>query len=160
MINNVTLVGRLTADPELKYTNSGTAVMSFRVAADRPFKNNQGERDTDFINCQAWRKTAEIIGQYGHKGMLVGVTGRIQTRQYENNEGRTVFVTEVVAENFQMLESKKERQHASPMTEQYNQNQFNNQQQFNQPQKTQQRTSDPFPNNNEQPVINDDDLPF
>lgn len=149
MINNVTLVGRLVADPELKYTNNGTAVMSFRIAADRPFKNNQGERDTDFINCQAWRKTAEIIGQYGHKGMLVGVTGRIQTRNYENNEGRTVYVTEVVVENFQMLQSKNDRQHASPMTEQYNQ-----------PKQTQQRTSDPFPNNNEQPVINDDDLPF
>lgn len=109
MINNVTIVGRLTKDPEVRYTGSGNAVTSFTIAADRPFKNSQGDRDTDFINCVAWRKTAEVISQWASKGMLIGVTGRIQTRNYENNEGRTVYVTEVVVENFQMLESKKQR---------------------------------------------------
>ena len=106
MINNVTLVGRLTRDPELRYTGNGTAVVSFTIAADRPFTNSQGEREADFINCVAWRRTAEVVSNYTHKGSLVGVTGRIQTRSYENNEGRTVYVTEVVVENFRMLESK------------------------------------------------------
>ena len=93
MINNVTLVGRLTRDPELRYTGNGTAVVSFTIAADRPFTNSQGEREADFINCVAWRRTAEVVSNYTHKGSLVGVTGRIQTRSYENNEGRTVYLT-------------------------------------------------------------------
>ena len=106
MINNVVLVGRLTRDAELRYTGSGIAVASFTVAVERPYTNAQGERETDFINCVAWRKTAEIISNYTRKGSLVGVTGRMQTRNYTNNEGRKVYITEVVCENFQMLEPK------------------------------------------------------
>lgn len=106
MINNVVLVGRLTRDVELRYTGSGTAVGNFTIAIDRPFKNASGEKETDFINCQAWRKTAEAIANFTKKGSLIGVQGRMQTRNYENNEGQKVYVTEVVAENVRFLDSK------------------------------------------------------
>lgn len=106
MINNVTLVGRLTRDPELKYTASGKATATFSLAVNRNFTNAEGEREAGFINCVIWRKPAETIANYAHKGTLIGVTGRIQTRNYENQQGKRVFVTEVVAENFQFLESK------------------------------------------------------
>ncbi len=106
MINNTTLVGRLTKNPELRYTGSGIAVLSFSLAVDRNYKNAQGESQTDFINCVAWRGTAETLANFAVKGSLVGVIGSIQTRNYQNNEGRTIYITEVVVENFQMLESK------------------------------------------------------
>ncbi len=106
MINNTTLVGRLTKNPELRYTGSGIAVVSFTLAVERNYTNAQGERETDFINCVAWRGTAETLANFSVKGSLVGVTGNIQTRNYQNNEGRTVYVTEVVVDNFQMLEPK------------------------------------------------------
>lgn len=109
MINNVTLVGRLTKDIELRYTANGTAVGSFGIAVDRPFTNQQGERDTDFINCVVWRKTAENMAQYTRKGSLVGITGRIQTRNYEK-DGQKVYVTEVVAENVRFLDTKSNAQ--------------------------------------------------
>lgn len=106
MINNVTLVGRMTKDPELKYTSSGTAVLTFNLAVNRPFTNQQGEREADFIMCQVWRKTAENVANYTRKGSLVGVVGRIQTRNYDDKDGKKVYVTEVVAENVQFLEPK------------------------------------------------------
>lgn len=106
MINNTTLVGRLTKTPELKQTNSGIAVTNFNLAVERNYTNAQGERETDFIMCQSWRGTAEIISKLGVKGALVGITGNIQTRNYENNQGQTVYVTEVIVGNFQMLEPK------------------------------------------------------
>ena len=106
MINNTTLVGRLTKNPELRYTGSGIAVVSFSLAVERNYTNAQGERETDFINCVAWRGTAETLANFSVKGSLIGVTGSIQTRNYQNNEGRTVYITEVVVDNFQMLESK------------------------------------------------------
>ena len=106
MINNVVLVGRLTRDPELKYTASGNATATFSLAVNRNFTNAEGEREADFINCVIWRKPAETLANYAHKGTLLGVTGRIQTRNYENQQGQRVYVTEVVAENFQLLESK------------------------------------------------------
>lgn len=106
MINNVTLVGRLTRDAELRYTGSGIPVASFSIAVDRPFSNNQGNRDTDFINIVAWRKTAETVTNFTSKGSLVGITGRIQTGSYQDRDGKTVYTTEVIAENFQMLEPK------------------------------------------------------
>ena len=110
MINNTVLVGRLTKDAELRYTGSGIATASFTIAIDRPFKNASGEKETDFINCVAWRKTAEILSNYTRKGSQVGVTGRIQTRNYTNNSGQKVYVTEVVAESVQLLDSKKDSQ--------------------------------------------------
>lgn len=99
-MNNVNLQGRITRDIELKYTGSGTAVVSFSIAVDRPFKNAQGERETDFINIVAWRKTAELISNHFNKGDGIIIQGRIQVRDYQNNEGRKVYVTEVVADNF------------------------------------------------------------
>lgn len=107
MINNVVLVGRLTRDPELRYTGSGTAVASFTLAVNRNFKNQNGQMEADFINCVLWRKPAETLAQYAHKGALIGITGRLQTRNYENQQGQRVYVTEVVCENFQLLETKR-----------------------------------------------------
>ncbi|MDT2570288.1 single-stranded DNA-binding protein [Enterococcus raffinosus] len=106
MINNVTLVGRLTKDPDLRYTASGMGVATFTLAVNRNFTNQDGNREADFINCVIWRKSAETLANYARKGTLLGVTGRIQTRSYENQQGQRVYVTEVVAENFQLLESK------------------------------------------------------
>lgn len=106
MINNVVLVGRLTKDPDLRYTASGTAVATFTLAVNRNFKSQSGDREADFINCVLWRKPAETLANYARKGTLLGVTGRIQTRNYENQQGQRVYVTEVVADNFQLLESK------------------------------------------------------
>lgn len=106
MINNTVLVGRLTKDPDLKYTANGAAVASFSLAVNRNFTNQSGEREADFINCVIWRKPAETLANYARKGTLIGVTGRIQTRNYENNQGQRVYVTEVVAENFQLLEGR------------------------------------------------------
>ena len=110
MINRVVLVGRLTRDPDLRYTPNGNAVVSFTLAVNRTFKNSQGEQEADFINCQAWRTTAENVAQYLRKGSLAGIDGRIQTRSYENDEGRRVYVTEVVADSVQFLEPKKQDQ--------------------------------------------------
>lgn len=106
MINNVVLVGRLTADPNLRYTASGNATATFSLAVNRNFTNASGEREADFINCVIWQKPAETLANYAHKGTLLGITGRIQTRNYENQQGQRVYVTEVVVENFQFLESK------------------------------------------------------
>lgn len=106
MINNVVLVGRLAKEPELKYTAGGQAVATFSLAVNRNFTNQSGEREADFINCVIWRKSAETLANYAHKGTLIGITGRIQTRNYENQQGQRVYVTEVVADNFQLLEKK------------------------------------------------------
>lgn len=106
MINNVTLVGRLTKEPDLRYTASGTAVATFTLAVNRNFTNQNGNREADFINCVIWRKPAETMATLAKKGSLIGVVGRIQTRTYDNQQGQRVYVTEVVADNFQLLESK------------------------------------------------------
>ncbi|MDO4903090.1 MAG: single-stranded DNA-binding protein [Limosilactobacillus sp.] len=104
MINRAVLTGRLTRDPELRFTANGTAVATFTLAVDRQFRNQNGERDADFINCVIWRKPAENFKNFTHKGSLVGVEGRIQTRNYENQQGNRVYVTEVIVENFALLE--------------------------------------------------------
>lgn len=106
MINRVVLVGRLTKDPDLRYTPSGIAVANFNIAVNRPFSNQQGEREADFINCVVWRQPAENLAKYISKGNLIGVDGRIQTRTYDDNDGKRVFVTEVVADSVQFLEPK------------------------------------------------------
>lgn len=110
MINSTVLVGRLTRDPELKYTGNNVAVASFSLAVNRNFKDANDERETDFINCIIWRQRAENLANWAKKGALIGITGRIQTRSYENQQGQRVYVTEVVAENFQMLESRAARE--------------------------------------------------
>ena len=141
MINNVTLVGRMTRDAELRYTPQNQAVATFSLAVNRNFKNQNGERDADFINCVIWRQQAENLADWAKKGALIGITGRIQTRNYENQQGQRVYVTEVVADNFQLLESQKERG---------NQSQGNSQPDFR---RNEQMRSNPMD-------ISDDDLPF
>ena len=106
MINNVTLVGRLTRDPELRYTPSNIAITTFNLAVNRNFKNQAGDCEADFINCMIWRQQAENFANWCKKGNLVGITGRIQTRSYENRQGQRVYVTEVVADTFQLLEKR------------------------------------------------------
>ena len=108
MLNNVVLVGRLTKDAELRYTQSNVAVATFTLAVNRTFKSENGEREADFINCVMWRKQAENLANWAKKGTLIGITGRIQTRTYDNQQGQRVYVTEVVAENFQLMESRKD----------------------------------------------------
>lgn len=123
MINNVVLVGRLTKAPDLQYTPSNIATLSNSLAVNRNFKNQDGEREADFINIVAWRNTAEVIANYCGKGSLIGVTGRIQTRNYENQQGQRVYVTEVVAEQVTLLESRNSQQGG----QQQNQGNFGNQ---------------------------------
>lgn len=106
MINNVVLVGRLTKDPDLRYTQQGKAVATYTLAVNRKFTNQAGNKEADFINCVIWGKRAEALANYCRKGALIGTTGRIQTRTYENQQGQRVYITEVVAEDFQMLESR------------------------------------------------------
>lgn len=118
MINNVVLIGRLTRDPELRYTPSNVAVATFNFAVNRNFKNQAGDREADFINCMIWRKQAENFANWCKKGNLVGITGRIQTRSYENQQGQRVYVTEVVAETFQSLEKRDNSANQSNIEEQ------------------------------------------
>jgi len=106
VINQVILVGRLTKDPELRYTSDGTALASFHLAVNRNFKNQDGVVEADFVSCTVWRKLAETTANYCRKGALIGITGRIQTRKYEGQNGTTVFVTDVVADNVRFLERK------------------------------------------------------
>ena len=105
-MNKVILIGRLTKDPELRYTSSNRPVTQITVAVNRTFTNQNGEREADFINVVIWDKQAENVAKYLTKGRLVAVEGRIQTRNYDNNEGKKVYVTEVVALSVQFLESK------------------------------------------------------
>lgn len=104
MLNRVILIGRLTRDPELRYTPSGVAIAQFTLAVDRPFSSQSGEREADFIPVVVWRQLAETCANYLRKGRLTAVEGRIQVRNYDNNEGKRVYVTEVVADNVRFLE--------------------------------------------------------
>ncbi|MFQ7233245.1 MAG: single-stranded DNA-binding protein [Enterococcus hulanensis] len=157
MINNVVLVGRLTKDPDLRYTANGTGVATFTLAVNRNFTNQDGNREADFINCVIWRKSAESLANYARKGKLLGITGRIQTRSYENQQGQRVYVTEVVAENFQLLESRStsdQRQNnnvGGNLSGNHSQTSQNNVPNFN-------RDADPFSGSSIN--IGDDDLPF
>jgi single-strand DNA-binding protein len=175
MMNRVVLVGRLTKDPELRYTASGVAVATFTLAVGRPFSNQQGERETDFINCVVWRKPAENVANFLKKGSLAGVDGRVQTRNYEGQDGKRVYVTEVLAESVQFLEPKGSSgggrndndQFGAPPREPQgvpygggNQNQRPNQNPNNNKQGGYTRVDeDPFAGNG-QIDISDDDLPF
>ncbi|MFD1775485.1 single-stranded DNA-binding protein [Paenibacillus rhizophilus] len=110
MLNRVILIGRLTRDPELRYTPAGVAVTQFTLAVDRPFTSQGGEREADFIPVVTWRQLAETCANYLRKGRLTAVEGRIQVRNYENNEGKRVYVTEVIADNVRFLESSQSRE--------------------------------------------------
>ncbi|MDW0111237.1 single-stranded DNA-binding protein [Sporosarcina aquimarina] len=173
MINRVVLVGRLTKDPELKYTQSGIAVTRFTLAVNRPFSNQQGDREADFINCVAWRKQAENTANFLRKGSLTGVDGRIQTSNFEGQDGKRVFMTEVVADSVQFLEPKSgnsERSGAQggssnygnqQSDRSYNQNQQQNQPSYQPNQQNYTRTDeDPFQSGGGPIEVSDDDLPF
>lgn len=105
-MNSVHLIGRLTKDIDLRFTQNGTAVGTFNLAVNRSFTNQQGEREADFINCVIWKKGAENLAKYTRKGSKIGIDGRIQTRNYENQQGQRVYVTEVVIEKFDLLDSR------------------------------------------------------
>ena len=140
MWNNVVLVGRLTKDADLRYTQSNVAVATFTLAVNRTFKSENREREADFINCVMWRKQAENLANWAKKGALIGITGRIQTRTYDNQQGQRVYVTEVVAENFQLMEFKKDN--SQPVVDSHDQQAPN------------------FARNSNPMDISDDDLPF
>lgn len=171
MINRVILVGRLTKDPELKYTQTGVAVTRFTLAVNRTFSSQSGEREADFINCVTWRKQAENTANYLKKGSLTGIEGRIQTSSFDGQDGKRVFMTEVVADSVQFLEPR------SGNTENTSSNQSNggqaprdtntpNYQQdaqnraettYNAPNR---QDNDPFSQNGAPIAVSDEDLPF
>lgn len=171
MLNRVVLVGRLTKDPELRYTPSGVAVATFTLAVNRTFQNQQGEREADFINCVVWRKQAENAANFLKKGSLAGVDGRLQTRNYEGQDGKRVYVTEIVAESVQFLEPKGSGGSGNASRPNPNQNQGygsspsfgydQNQQRSNNNNQGYTRVDDdPFKNDGQPIDISDDDLPF
>ncbi|HSU79388.1 MAG TPA: single-stranded DNA-binding protein [Candidatus Angelobacter sp.] len=106
MINQVTIVGRLTRDPEAKVTSEGIHVAHITLAVNRPYRNQNGELEADFISCTLWRKAAQNTAQYCRKGSVVGITGRIQTRHYDTQEGKRIYITEVIADTVRFLSSK------------------------------------------------------
>lgn len=132
MINRTILVGRLTKDPELKYTQGGVANCRFTLAVNRTFSNQSGEREADFISCITWRKQAENVANYLKKGSLCGIDGRIQTGSFEGQDGKRVYTTEIVAESVQFLEPKGNRD----------------------------TTSNPNPHSNSDPTYPEEDYPF
>ena len=143
MINRFVGTGRLTRDPDLRYTPNGVAVVNFGIAVNRPFKNQNGENEADFLNVVAWRKQAENVAQYLQKGSLVGIDGRLQSRSYEK-DGQRIFVVEIQAESVQFLEPRDN----STSNQQKPTQQVNNSQ-----------SDDPFADTT--PIdVQDDDLPF
>lgn len=160
MMNRVVLVGRLTKDPELKYTPNGVPVATFTLAVNRNYANHQGERDADFINIVVWRKPAENAATFLKKGSLAGVDGKITTRNFEGQDGKRVYITEVTAESIQFLEPKKQNNNQERQeTGNYNNyNQSNNQKEETKNNYT--RVDDPFANSGKTIDISDDDLPF
>lgn len=157
MLNRVVLTGRLTRDPELRYTGSGVAVCSFTIAVDRQFRNQQGDRDADFINCVIWRKSAENFANFTHKGAMVGIDGRLSTRNYENNQGQRVYVTEVTVDNFALLEPRSANRNGGNQGGYNNQNQgYQQNNAFNQGPAPAAQNSAPqqSANNNQQPIFN------
>ncbi|GLC90095.1 single-stranded DNA-binding protein [Lysinibacillus piscis] len=187
MINRVVLVGRLTKDPELRYTPNGVASTRFTIAVNRTFSNQQGEREADFISCVAWRKQAENLANFMRKGSLVGVEGRIQTGSYEGQDGKRVYTTDVVADSVQFLEPRNntggapapqyggqtynnqapaygggQPQYNNPMPNQgsYGNDSYQqNQPPMNQPNYTR-VDEDPFANSKGPIEVSEDDLPF
>jgi single-strand DNA-binding protein len=159
MINRVVLVGRLTKDPELRYTPNGVAVANFTIAVNRPFSNQQGEREADFISIVVWRRAAENVSNFIGKGSLVGIDGHLQTRSYDNNEGKRVYITEVVADSVQFLDPKNGRKsngEANPGNNSSNQPNS----QGNKTRGNQDPFEDPFSNDGIPIDISNDDLPF
>lgn len=107
-MNKVALVGRLTAKPELRYTNSNVAFTRFTLAVNRQYPNQDGKREADFINIIAWRKQAEVISKYFDKGNLIAIEGKLQTSSYDDKNGNKKYTTDVALDNFEFIENKKE----------------------------------------------------
>lgn len=187
MINRVVLVGRLTKDPELRYTPSGVPMARFTIAVNRTFSGQSGEREADFIGCIAWRKQAENLANFMKKGSLIGIEGRIQTGSYEGQDGKRVYTTDIIADSVQFLEPRGGTNPSQSMPDQQNggqgyvggQSSYNgqtNQQfggaqppqntnnSFQQPPQNQQNYTrvdeDPFANSRGPIEVVDDDLPF
>lgn len=159
MLNRVVLIGRLTQDPELRYTNSGTAVASFSLAVDRSRPNQAGERETDFINIVVWQKQAETVAQYLHKGRLAAVDGRLQLRSYENREGQRVRVAEVVAESVRFLD-RGESSNSGGSTSSYTPANAAGGNRSPERTTSPKFEDDPFADDGQTIDISDDDLPF
>ena len=155
MINRVVLTGRLTKDPELRVTQNQMQICNFTLAINRKFKDANGERQADFINCVAFKSRAEVIKQYFNKGSLVGVEGRLQSRSYENKEGQRVFVTEVILDDFSFLESNNNNN--SNNNNQYKQNNYQQTQRQYSQQPNVTTGNNPFSNADS---VTDEDLPF
>jgi single-strand DNA-binding protein len=116
-MNSVNLVGRLTRDPEMKTTESGISISNFSIAVNRQFKNKDGEYEADFINCVAFKHTADFIQKYFSKGQFIGITGRIQTRKWQDNDGKTRYATEVIVENATFTSGKSETNNTAQFEE-------------------------------------------
>lgn len=155
-MNNANLVGRLTRPVDLRYTQTGIAYGSFTLAVTRKYKNKDGEREADFINCVIWKKGAELLANYTQKGSLIGVSGPIQTRSYDNQQGQRVYVTEVLVENFDFLESRKNDADGFSNAGNINTQNFNKNQNLG----GNFENSDPFMANGETFDVTDSDLPF
>jgi len=119
-MNTVNLIGRLTKDPELRYSPSGVAICKFTVAVNRDFTNQSGEREADFITCTAFKKTAENLSNYQTKGSRIGVVGRIQTGSFEGQDGKRVFTTDVMVDRIEFLDSKNQSNGQSNTPQQNN----------------------------------------
>lgn len=139
-MNKTILIGRNVKEIELRTTTSGSSVTAFTIAVNRDFKNANGETEADFINCVAYGKTAEILSKYVKKGDRLAVEGRIQVRNYDNQEGKKVYVTEVIVQNIEFLETKSNKKEETPAPEE--------------------TTSDPFKEFGEELQLTDEDLPF
>jgi len=158
MLNKVALTGRMTKDPELRYLGNGTPVASFTLAVDRVFKNKDGNREADFINIRVWRKQAENVAQYTGKGSLVAIAGRIQTRNYEAADGQRRYVTEVVADNVEFLETKSQSEARAQKLEIDSTTMDTDV--LNLEEETTDLQNDPFESFGQMIDISDDDLPF
>lgn len=146
MLNRVVLIGRPVRDPELRYTPAGVAVTQFTLAVDRPFTSQGGEKEADFIPVVTWRQLAETCANYLRKGRLAAVEGRIQIRNYENNEGKRVYVTEIIADNVRFLESG-------------NNNRRSSEEEPDEPRRNN-SNRDPFQDDGKPIDLSTDDLPF
>jgi len=150
-MNSVNLIGRLTRDVDMKYTPNGVALSTFTLAVNRPFKNENGEYDADFIRVQVWRKRAENVANYCKKGSKVSVSGRIQTSSFEGQDGKKVYMTEVVADSIGFLDTRNGMGSGN--------SHGNQQRNFNQSHEIQ-PSQDPFRNQEGTVAISESDLPF
>ena len=157
-MNKVILVGRLTKDPELRATASGFNTANFSIAVQRNFKNREGNYDADFVNCVAFRNQADFVSKYFKKGNMIGVEGRIQTRNYDAQDGSKRYVTEVVVENIEFVGSKNDGQNSYDQSN--DAGYFPDMSPQVDSQEIEIPSSDPFENYDSDVTLSDNDLPF